>query len=328
MDALLADWGIDLTDPLLLTAAGAVVALVLAGEALWLLLHDTRAYRSRINRRLVVASTGIAHERVLLQLRRERGLGPDGGMLSLSSLRRLVVQSGLRITGTRLGLVVLVFAIATAAAVLATGEAAKALAAAAAAAVILPPALLIFARNRRRARFALQFPQAIDIIVRSLRAGYPVPVALAMVAREMPDPVGSEFGIMADEITYGADIETAMRAMMGRVGQEDLPLFVTSVAIQATTGGNLGQILENLATVIRERFKMRRKIRGLSAEGRVSAMILNAMPLVVFVSINLINPAFYGEVWHLPITTMVFGGGILWMIIGNLIMWRMINFKV
>ena len=83
--------------------------------------------------------------------------------------------------------------------------------------------------------------------MRSLRAGHPVPIAITMVAREMADPIGSEFGIVADEITYGADLETAMRNLYFRVGQDDLPLFVTAVAIQGSTGGNLGEILENLS---------------------------------------------------------------------------------
>ncbi|HEX2510876.1 MAG TPA: type II secretion system F family protein, partial [Microvirga sp.] len=169
---------------------------------------------------------------------------------------------------------------------------------------------------------------AIDVIVRSLRAGHPVPVAIAMVAREMPDPVGTEFGMVADEITYGADIETAMRAMMARVGQEDLPLFVTSISIQATTGGNLSQILDNLSKVIRERFKMRRKIKGLSAEGRAGAMILNIVPFAVFALVNVISPDFYGAIWHKPSTKYVLAGAMFWMFVGNMIMRRMVNFKI
>jgi tight adherence protein B len=110
-------------------------------------------------------------------------------------------------------------------------------------------------------------------------------------------------------------------------GHEDLPLFVTSVSIQATTGGNLSQILDNLSKVIRERFKMRRKIRGLAAEGRASAMILNAVPFVVFGMINWITPGFYGEAWPHPMTKIALGGALGWMFIGNLIMRRMINFK-
>jgi tight adherence protein B len=193
---------------------------------------------------------------------------------------------------------------------------------------MVPLATLIMLRRRRQAAFGARFPDAIDIIVRSLRAGHPVPVAISMVGRELPDPVGTEFGMLADEIAYGADIESALRSMMQRVGQEDLPLFVTSVAIQSTTGGNLSQILDNLSKVIRERFKMRRKIRGLSAEGRASAMILNLTPFAVFMLVNVVSPDFYGGVWHRPSTVYVLGGALFWMGVGNMIMRRMVNFKI
>ena len=152
---------------------------------------------------------------------------------------------------------------------------------------------------RRLKKFGAQFPEAIDVIVRSLRAGHPVPVAVSMVGREFTDPVGSEFGIVTDEITYGADLETAMRNLHFRVGQDDLPLFVTAVAIQGSTGGNLGEILENLSAVIRQRFKMRRKVKALASEARASAMILSALPIAMFAIVQVVSPDFYASVWQL-----------------------------
>jgi tight adherence protein B len=168
----------------------------------------------------------------------------------------------------------------------------------------------------------------MDIIVRSLRAGHPVPVAINMVAREMADPVGSEFGIVVDEITYGADLETAMRSLNYRVGTDDLPLFVTAVAIQGSTGGNLGEILENLSKVIRERFKMRRKIRSLASEGRASAMILSSLPVAMFLIVFFLVPDFYGSVWKESMTKIGLGLAGCWMGVGNLIMFRMVNFRI
>ena len=164
--------------------------------------------------------------------------------------------------------------------------------------------------------------------MRSLRAGHPVPIAITMVGREMGDPIGSEFGIVSDEITYGADLETAMRNLYYRIGSDDLPLFVTAVAIQGSTGGNLGEILQNLSGVIRQRFKMRRKIRALAAEGRASAMILSALPIGMFVVVQFVTPDFYGSVWHEHLTKMLLGGAAVWMAIGNLIMFKMVNFKI
>jgi tight adherence protein B len=166
------------------------------------------------------------------------------------------------------------------------------------------------------------------MIVRSLRAGHPTPIALTMVAREMPDPIGSEFGIVVDEITYGADLETALRNLYFRIGQDDLPLFVTAVAIQGSTGGNLGEILENLSAVIRQRFKMRRKIRALAAEGRASALILSSLPIVMFLIIQLVAPDFYASVWDIPMTKHALLIAGCWMGIGNLIMYRLVNFRI
>jgi tight adherence protein B len=192
----------------------------------------------------------------------------------------------------------------------------------------LPYLVLRLLRTRRQKKFGAQFPDAIDIIVRSLRAGHPVPVAISMVAREQPDPVGSEFGLVTDEITYGADLESAMRNLYFRVGTDDLPLFVTAVAIQGSTGGNLGEILNNLSAVIRERFKMRRKIRALAAEGRASALILSSLPIALFAIINVMVPDFYASVWTESLTKIALTLAGCWMGIGNLIMFRMVNFRI
>jgi tight adherence protein B len=188
--------------------------------------------------------------------------------------------------------------------------------------------VLLFMRKRRHNKFAAQFPDAMDIIVRSLRAGHPVPVAVALVAQELPDPIGTEFGIAADEITYGADVETAMRNLYFRVGQEDLPLFVTAVSIQGSTGGNLSEILENLSRVIRERFKMRRKIKALAAEGKFSALFLSGLPVAIFFLLNLVAPDFYASVWNQSLTKMGLTLAGTWMMLGNIFMFKMCNFRI
>ena len=119
-----------------------------------------------------------------------------------------------------------------------------------------------------------------------------------------------------------------MRNLYFRVGQDDLPLFVTAVAIQGSTGGNLGEILENLSAVIRLRFKMRRKVRALAAEGRASAMILASLPVAMFGIINLVAPDFYSSVWHHDMTKIALVAAGSWMSVGIFIMYRMVNFKI
>jgi tight adherence protein B len=194
--------------------------------------------------------------------------------------------------------------------------------------LVLPYLVLRILKGRRQKAFGAQFADGLDMIVRSLRAGHPVPIAITMVAREMQDPIGSEFGIVADEITYGSDLETALRNLYFRIGQDDLPLFVTAVAIQGSTGGNLGEILENLSAVIRQRFKMRRKIRALAAEGRASAIILSSLPIAMFLVIQIVAPDFYASVWHEDLTKKALAAAGCWMGIGNFIMYRMVNFRV
>ncbi|WP_244845874.1 type II secretion system F family protein [Mesorhizobium sp. L-8-3] len=189
-----------------------------------------------------------------------------------------------------------------------------------------PLLVLRRARNRRIARFARQLPDALDMIVRSLRAGHPTSVAIALVAREMPDPLGTEFGIASDEITFGISLEQAVRKLSERVGYEELHLLSVSLSIQAKTGGNLTEILSNLSAVLRERQKIRLKIRALSAEGRWSAILISAFPLIMFGILLLIAPSYYGDVWNDRLVTPVFTIFGLWAALGDYIMYRMVNF--
>jgi tight adherence protein B len=307
---------------------GASAALTV--EAVYLLCFSTASYRNQINRRLMLSKDRTDRESVLIAWRRERGLTDTGGyLLKFVALNRLVIQSGITIGLTRLLIVIGFTAVVAFAATYALRNSLlQAALAAAFSATLLPYFVLRLLRGRRQKKFSAQFPDALDTIVRSLRAGHPVPTAIAMVGRELPDPVGSEFGVVADEITYGADLETAMRNLDDRVGYEDLPLFVTAVGIQSSTGGNLGEILDNLSSVIRQRFKMRRKIRALAAEGRASALILSALPIGLFFVVQITSPEFYAAVWHENLTKVLLGGGTAWMLIGNLIMFKMVYFKI
>jgi tight adherence protein B len=317
-------------DQVTLICLFAAIATILFVEALYLTFFSTASYKTTINRRMRLMQTEPNRENILVQLRRERSLTSGGDYsLTLQSLNRLVMQSGLTI-----GLWKFAGVVAAAAALIFCllwwygFNLIPALSAAAFSAFVLPFLALKTMRSRRHKKFGAQFPDAIDIIVRSLRAGHPVPVAVQMVGREMADPVGTEFGMVSDEITYGADLETALRNLFFRVGQEDLPLFVTAVAIQGSTGGNLSEILGNLSAVIRQRFKMRRKIKALAAEGRFSAFILSGLPIVMFLVLQVMAPDFYGLVWKIEMTKIVLACAGGWMAMGNLIMFKLVNFRI
>jgi tight adherence protein B len=317
-------------DPVYLIYALAAASVILFVESLYLIFFSATSYRQKINRRLRLMGDQPDRESILVQIRRERGL-TSGGLYRLPfvSLNKLVLQSGLTMGLPKFLMLNAVVAGGIFLGLLwYWGDLVQAALVAGGTALLLPLIVLKFMRSRRHGKFGAQFPDALDIIVRSLRAGHPVPVAVNMVAREMADPVGTEFGIVSDEVTYGADLETAMRNLYFRVGQEDLPLFVTAVAIQASTGGKLSEILENLSGVIRLRFKMRRKVRALAAEGRFSAMLLSSVPLALFMVLWFIAPDFYRAVWHVDFTKYALGAAGAWMMCGNYIMYRMVSFKI
>lgn len=158
--------------------------------------------------------------------------------------------------------------------------------------------LLIFQvrANRMRKKIQDQFPVALDVFVRGLRAGHPIAAALDLLTVEMPDPIGSQFGIVVDEVTYGADLRDALSAMADRWDLDDMRMFVVSLSVQNETGGNLAEILENLSQVIRERASMMRKVRALSSEGRMTATMLTALPVLAFTLLFIGNPKFYLDV--------------------------------
>jgi tight adherence protein B len=310
--------------------AGAAMTGIMIAEALFLLYAGRRERRAAINRRMRLQEENkLSQEQVLIQLRKERGVEGGASYFSIARLRALRTQSGLvtplprfltytsgaaagvaLLTVVKLGLP-LIYAIGIFAVL----------------SVVFPLLAFRFLRNRRHKLFGIQLPEALELITRSLKAGHPVPVAIAMVAREMPDPIGTEFGVVADEVTYGSDLVSALQSMFDRVGHEDLPLFVTAVSIQSTTGGNLREILDGLATVIRERGKLRRKVRAISTEGRMSAYILTAVPALLMAGILVLMPQFYYSVWDKPMTWYLLGASIAWLMLGNAMMFKMSNFK-
>lgn len=306
---------------------GAALFGIMIAEAIYMLYAGKQDRRAAINRRVKLQEKKISQEQVLIQLRKERGL--DGrSFLSLDSLRKLRVQSGVtmpmaKFLGITSGVALAILSVATfyglpmlfaalAFPVLCT---------------VIPVQVLKYRRNRRHKIFGVQLPEALELITRSLKAGHPVPVAIGMVAREMPDPVGTEFGVVADEVTYGSDLVSALHNLYERVGQEDLPLFVTAVSIQSSSGGNLREILDGLSATIRERGKLKRKVRAISTEGRMSAYILTAVPCLLGTAIMVLMPHFYNSVTDEPLTWYLLGASVAWLMLGNAMMFKMSNFK-
>jgi tight adherence protein B len=187
---------------------------------------------------------------------------------------------------------------------------------------------LSITRRRRIERFAQQLPDSLDIIVRGLRVGHPFSSAIELVAREMRDPIGSELGITADEMTFGQDVVTAVSNLYRRVGQEDLVFLAIAVSVQSQTGGNLADVLARLATLMRERVTMRLKIKALSAEGRLSGWFLSAMPFILFGAIQLVATDYFGGLKGSPFLVPALVYGLTSLILANIAIYRMVNFKV
>lgn len=288
--------------------------------------------KKRINRRMAITDNKnkMSQKNILVQLRKERGLDENGMLvMPLKRLNQLILRSGLTLGLKQLGIYYAIYLVVMTVGVFIYW---KSLTVSVIAlplySFFLPYMWLKRRANKKTAAFGAQLADAIDLITRSLKAGHPVPVAISMVAREMPDPIGTEFGIVVDEVTYGSDLVTALNNLYERVDLPDLPLLISSISIQSTTGGNLREILEGLSTVVRDRFKMKRKIKAISAEGRMSAMFLSAMPVMLFFALQFIVPDYYSEIWDETITWYLLGGLGFWMTVGNLLIMKMVSFKV
>jgi tight adherence protein B len=191
------------------------------------------------------------------------------------------------------------------------------------------PILYVFRKKQKRMKlFTEQLPEAMEMLARSLKAGHAFTGGLQMVGQEFGDPLGTEFSKTLDEINFGVAYEDALRNLSSRIDSDDLKLFVISVIIQRTSGGNLAEILENIGRLIRERFKLRGNVQTLTAEGRISAYILLAMPLFIGYVLYLINPGYVGVLFTDPIGPYLLGATGVMMMIGAFVMKRMVDIKV
>jgi len=306
------------------------LSVLLLVEGLFYLLSGPGGGAASPNRRLRMLVSGVKREDVMVRLQRERPLpSGDHARNPVEWFIMLVAQSGVSMSPQRILLVmVIVGGVAAAIMMLAFRSAIAAGLGAAAVGFVGPLLVLMLNRRRRLKAMTRQLPDAIEIIVRSLRAGHPVSTSISMVAREMRDPIATEFGLLIDEMTYGLNLDHALTNMARRVGLSDLRFLVVAVMIQMQVGGNLAEVLDSLSRVIRERSKMRAKIRALSAEGRFSAILLSVLPFLLMGAITLIRPDYYRGVSADPAFWPILGVGLVLMVLGIIVMHRLVNFRV
>lgn len=193
---------------------------------------------------------------------------------------------------------------------------------------ILPFLFLRWKKHRKAIKFEKHMPDAMELLARSLRAGHTLQATLELASQEIPAPLGTEMRITFEEQRLGLSVPQAFRRMAERVDSRDLQFFVTAVLIQTETGGNLAEILENIGQIIRDRLTLKGKIRGLTAEGRFSALVLGLLPVLTFVALFFLNRDYIMLLFHDPMGVKVLMGGAVSIILGGLVMKKMVNIKV
>ena len=314
------------------------IAVIILIEGSYLLLRGIREEGSvKMNRRLKLLSAGGAHGKEVLDLLRRQELSSNevlnrwlSKIPRIKLIDRTLEQAGFTISVLRYLLIQLCLVVVSSL-ILFYGLNFHYLISifiGIPVGLSLPAIFVSIKRKERLASFTAQLPDTLDYIARSLRAGNPFSAALKGAANEMPDPTGSEFGITFDEMNYGLELEDALRNLGRRSGSEEMNMFITAVLIQKTTGGNLADVLNRIATVMRARAGVIRDVAILSAEMRVSSYVLIGLPFLVAGAISIFNPGYLDVLFDNPTGQIVILIQLVLMLIGYLIMRRMINFHV
>jgi tight adherence protein B len=314
-----------------------VAVLALVFGAYWVVVAGPEARMQRQLRRRLKAEDPVRTKRSanVQLLRKEQALSSIGVLNAalqatgglVDPLRALTSNSGLPLTvGGFLQLTMLSFVVAAVAAWLYFPIVWVVLPVAIAAAFI-PLFVVRYFRDRRVRKFEEQFPEAIELIARAMRAGHAFTVGIKIAADELPEPAGPEFRLLYDRQNYGAQIPDALRAFAERVPTIDARFFVTAVLTQREAGGNLSEILDRLAAVMRERFRIRREVRVRSAHGRVTAYVLAGMPPVLAVLMLLANPEQMMLLAHDPLGVKLVTTGIVLQVIGVLMVRKIVDIQ-
>jgi tight adherence protein B len=308
------------------------VAVVMLVEGLYLTVFGKSiSLNSRVSRRLTLLEKGGNREQVLEQLRKEMSQHMHSMSIPLYSVlaskaqkaniafspKALVGIMGLLSVFSYLGLTIGTEASTPIRIVIAIGMGVG--------------GVYVWVNTKAKKRMSLleeQLPDAVELMVRSLRVGHPFSSAIGIVAKEVPDPLGTEFGMIADEAAYGRDIAESLKAFAERMDSQDLRFLAVAVTIQQQSGGNLAEILEGLAKVIRARFKLFRRVKAITAEAKWSGMFLSAFPIGALIMIQVIRPDYYDDVKDTPAfipAALIVG---VFLVVNVIFMKMMVNIKV
>ncbi len=192
----------------------------------------------------------------------------------------------------------------------------------------LPHVVVSWMIRRRINKFTNLFPDAIDLIVRGLKSGLPVPESIKIVGEEMSDPIGVEFRQVTDSLKLGKPLEDALWDTAKRIDTPEFKFFIVSLSVQQETGGNLTETLDNLADILRKRRQMRGKVKAMSSEARASAMIIGSLPFIMFAIIFVLSNDYVMSLFRDPRGMMMVGAGLTSMVIGILVIAKMVRFEI
>jgi tight adherence protein B len=324
----------DLLDTLIMATvflfAASLVALIFTA---WM--ESRFAEKKAIKKRLLYISAGGKHGRDKLLKYRDKVLSNASPVQKLalklprvSTLDRMLLKSGLPFTaGTfillslSLGLITLLLGLKFIPYAIVTVALAIVM-------VCLPFGYLKLAENAYLIKFQDQLPEALDLLARALRSGHAMTSGLEMVSSEMEEPIASEFGAAVDEINLGLTFQEAFENLCERVPSTDLRFFAISVIIQRETGGNVAEILDNISRLIRERIQFKRQVRALTAEGRLSAMVLIGLPIALFAYIFFVNHSYISLLWKDVIGQYMLGGAIVLQILGAFVIKKIVTIEM
>jgi len=286
---------------------------------------------SRVNRRLEMLEKGKGREQVLEQLRKEMSQHIKSQSIPLyAMLAEKAQKANIAFTPSQLMMVMAGLGLAAFVGLTIGTEASMPIRAAVSAAMGVG-GVYVWISNKAKKRLSMieeQLPDAVELMVRSLRVGHPFSSAINIVAKEVSDPLGSEMGVIADESAYGREVGEALKAMAERMDMQDLRFLAVAVSIQQQSGGNLAEILDGLAKVIRSRFKLFRRVNAITAEAKWSGMFLSGFPLMALVGINIMAPDYYNDVketsYFIPACLVVAG----FLVANILVMRSLVNIKV
>ncbi|MBB3712853.1 tight adherence protein B [Limimaricola variabilis] len=308
------------------------IAVLVLVEGVYLTIFGRSiSLNSRVNRRLTLLEKGTRREEVLEQLRKEMTQHlkarrvPLYALLAHKAQKANIAFSPAQLVMLMAGLGCVAFAGLT----LGTGAGLPIRIAVAAAMGV--GGVYVWVSNKAKKRIDLieaQLPEAIELMVRSLRVGHPFSSAIGIVAREVPDPLGSEMGVIADEAAYGRDMSDSLKSMAERLDMQDLRFLAVAVTIQRQSGGNLAEILDGLAKVVRARFRLFRRVKAITAEAKWSGMFLSGFPIAALIGINLMDPNYYDEVSQTSVFIPACFAVAAFLIINIIVMRALVNIKV